>query len=90
MSLLRGSQPVRHVADLGELFLSVQNRLDGDTPLHLACKLKHPDARFHIVSSLLDAGADPRCTPSSFNLADGWWTDLNLTKDTKQSSYIAH
>lgn len=40
--------------------ITVQNRTDGDTPLHLACKLKHPDARLHIVSSLLDAGADPR------------------------------
>jgi len=40
--------------------VDLQNRMDRDTPLHLAARLKHPEARRAVVSSLLDAGADVR------------------------------
>lgn len=36
-----------------------QTKLDGDTPLHLAVKLDHPEARTWMVKTLLEAGADP-------------------------------
>lgn len=36
------------------------NRLEGSTPLHLAARIKDAEARFHIVESLLEAGADTR------------------------------
>ncbi|KAJ8453422.1 hypothetical protein ONZ45_g11975 [Pleurotus djamor] len=34
------------------------NRLEKDTPLHLAVKLQDQALRLHVVESLLDAGAD--------------------------------
>jgi hypothetical protein len=46
--------------DVDELDVDLPNRLDGDTPLHLAAKLAHPAARQGVVTMLLDAGADPR------------------------------
>ena len=35
------------------------NKLDGDTPLHLAVKLSDEQARSWTVKALLEAGADP-------------------------------
>lgn len=36
------------------------NRLDGATPLHMACQLEDEDARSTIIWHLLEAGADMR------------------------------
>lgn len=36
------------------------NRVDGATPLHLACKLDDEDTRATIIWHLLEAGADMR------------------------------
>ena len=36
-----------------------RNKLDGETPLHLAVKIEDPQARSWTVITLLDAGADP-------------------------------
>merc|ERR1739841_32315 len=40
--------------------VDLRNRLDGDTPLHCACRITHVQAREYCVTALLDAGADPR------------------------------
>ncbi|GAA5843025.1 hypothetical protein JCM3766R1_001666 [Sporobolomyces carnicolor] len=39
--------------------VDLQNRLDRSTPLHLAVKLEHPEARYGVIEMLLDAGANP-------------------------------
>ncbi|GAA6031721.1 hypothetical protein JCM8097_001952 [Rhodosporidiobolus ruineniae] len=39
--------------------VDLQNRLEGDTPLHLAVKLENEAARRGVVEMLLEAGADP-------------------------------
>jgi ankyrin repeat protein len=44
--------------------VDLKNRIEGDTPLHLAVKLENEDARLGVVEMLLDAGADPRSVPS--------------------------
>lgn len=49
--------------------MDLQNRLDGATPLHLAVKIEHDEARQGVVEMLLEAGADPRCVLSL--LAEG-------------------
>lgn len=41
--------------------VDLQNRLDRFTPLHLAVRLEHEEARAGVTEMLLDAGADPRC-----------------------------
>ncbi|KAG9044770.1 hypothetical protein FS837_007564 [Tulasnella sp. UAMH 9824] len=38
--------------------VDLKNRVDGETPLHLACKLEDEDTRSYIIDQLLDAGAD--------------------------------
>lgn len=43
-----------------EVDVDVRNRLEGNTPLHEACRVEHEEARNWIVSELLSAGADPR------------------------------
>ncbi|WFC98875.1 hypothetical protein MYAM1_001608 [Malassezia yamatoensis] len=40
-----------------EVDVDARNRLDGDTPLHLACKIKNEQARNYFVQELLEAGA---------------------------------
>lgn len=45
--------------------VDLKNRIEGDTPLHLAVKLENEDARLGVVEMLLDAGADPRFVPNS-------------------------
>ncbi|GAA6024606.1 hypothetical protein JCM8202_005075 [Rhodotorula sphaerocarpa] len=39
--------------------VDLQNRLDRFTPLHLAVRLEHEEARAGVTEMLLDAGADP-------------------------------
>lgn len=41
------------------LDIDPRNKLDGETPLHLAVKIEDPEARSWTVITLLDAGADP-------------------------------
>lgn len=41
--------------------VDLPNRLDKDTPLHLAARIPDPGARKHFLALLLDAGSDPRC-----------------------------
>lgn len=43
-----------------EVDVDVRNRLEGNTPLHEACRVEHEEARNWIVSELFSAGADPR------------------------------
>ncbi|KAF8336455.1 ankyrin repeat-containing domain protein [Cantharellus anzutake] len=43
------------------------NRLEKATPLHLAVKISDPELRFHVVESLLEAGADTK-------IKDKWGT----------------
>lgn len=41
--------------------MDLQNRLEGNTPLHAAVKnLKDPEERNYVVESLLEAGADTK------------------------------
>lgn len=55
---------VKLIGLLGQLLLEhdgtdvdLQDRLDGNTPLHWAVQLSHPEARAWTVRSLLEAGA---------------------------------
>lgn len=43
-----------------EVDVDLRNRLEGNTPLHEACRVEHEEPRNWIVSELLSAGADPR------------------------------
>jgi uncharacterized protein len=49
---------LEHILSEDECDVDPINRVDKATPLHLAIKLEDPEARWHIVESLLDAGAD--------------------------------
>lgn len=40
-----------------EVDMDLQNRLDGDTPLHITCRLDNEEVRNWILQELLDAGA---------------------------------
>ncbi|KAI3628859.1 hypothetical protein CBS14141_000562 [Malassezia furfur] len=49
-----------HVLDLildEEVDVDARNRLEGDTPLHLACRISNEEARNYVVHELLEAGA---------------------------------
>lgn len=48
--------------------VDLQNRLENNTPLHMAVKyLMDPEERNEIVESLLDAGANTKYVLSPFN-----------------------
>ncbi|KAG8753984.1 hypothetical protein FRC12_011355 [Ceratobasidium sp. 428] len=51
---------LEHILEQEDCDVDLQNRIDGYTPLHLAVRISHPKARMAVVTSLLDAGADPR------------------------------
>lgn len=51
--------------------MDLQNRLEGATPLHLAVKIEHNEARQGVVEMLLEAGADPRFVPPLPSLLQG-------------------
>lgn len=40
-----------------EIDVDAQNRIEGDAPLHVACKVENEEARNWLVQQLLDAGA---------------------------------
>ncbi|KAG8883637.1 hypothetical protein FRB98_002887 [Tulasnella sp. 332] len=46
-----------------------QNRLERETPLHMACQLENPKLRESIIKSLLEAGADMRIRDRHGSLA---------------------
>ncbi|KAG8950481.1 hypothetical protein FRC04_007496 [Tulasnella sp. 424] len=46
------------------------NRLDGATPLHMACQLEDEDTRTTIIWHLLEAGADMRIKDKHGSLAE--------------------
>ncbi|KAL1410308.1 hypothetical protein Q8F55_004314 [Vanrija albida] len=61
-AVIHGSTDVlEHLLEHDSIHLDLRNRLQGDTPLHIAIRQRyeeHPAARLYIVGSLLEAGAD--------------------------------
>ncbi|WOO85139.1 Ankyrin repeat-containing protein [Vanrija pseudolonga] len=61
-AVIHGSTDVlEHLLEHDSIHLDLRNRLQGDTPLHIAVRQRyeeHPAARLYIVGSLLEAGAD--------------------------------
>jgi len=51
---------LEHILSHEECDVDPQNKIERDTPLHLALKIEDPDDRFHIFESLLEAGADTK------------------------------
>ncbi|KAG8921937.1 hypothetical protein FRC00_008011 [Tulasnella sp. 408] len=55
----RGSENViEKILEVEGCDVDLLNRVDGETPLHLACKLEDEDTRATIIWHLLEAGAD--------------------------------
>lgn len=52
-----------HILSHEECDVDPINKLESNTPLHLAVKLEDPEARAYFVEMLLDAGADYTCVP---------------------------
>ncbi|WFD32350.1 hypothetical protein MSPP1_003395 [Malassezia sp. CBS 17886] len=59
---LHGSPQVLDVILNEEVDMDLRNRLEGSTPLHLACKLENEELRNWIVTELLEAGASTKIT----------------------------
>ena len=58
-SVLHGSTEVlEHILSQDGCDVDPINRIAKDTPLHSAVRLEQPELRYHIVESLLEAGAD--------------------------------
>jgi ankyrin repeat protein len=49
---------IEHILSHDECDVDPVNRIDGDTPLHLALQISDSDVRRQVVESLVDAGAD--------------------------------
>ncbi|KAF9258266.1 ankyrin [Marasmius fiardii PR-910] len=61
ISVINGSTDVlEHILSHEACDVDPINKIDKETPLHLAVKIEHPKLRLHVVESLLDAGANTR------------------------------
>ncbi|CAD6565456.1 MAG: hypothetical protein CYPHOPRED_005631 [Cyphobasidiales sp. Tagirdzhanova-0007] len=63
--------------------VDLQDKMDGNTPLHHAVRLSHPEARKWVVRTLLEAGADPHIANKHRERA----VDLLPPKDELQEDF---
>ncbi|KAF7290134.1 Ankyrin [Mycena kentingensis (nom. inval.)] len=70
---------LEHILEHAECDVDPINRLERATPLHLAARLKEPELRKAVFTSLLDAGADFKIKDQNGDTA----ADLLPTEDTQ-------
>ncbi|KIO17345.1 hypothetical protein M407DRAFT_246768 [Tulasnella calospora MUT 4182] len=67
----RGSENViEKILECEGCDVDLQNRVDGATPLHLACQLEDDDARATMIWHLLEAGANMRIKDKHGSIAE--------------------
>ncbi|TBU42252.1 ankyrin [Dichomitus squalens] len=60
---------LEHLLEYEGCDVDIQNRIEKATPLHLAVRIEDAELRAEVVSSLLEAGADPKIKDKNGELA---------------------